>query len=230
MESDGKKVAFGGMLTEGFLALLVITMVASVFSWESNSGGLINFQEIFKKGPTIVFGNAFGISVEALGIPVASGISFGILMLNAFILTTLDTSTRLNRYIVHETLGERVGGIFKNMHFATGASVVAAFLLIETGGYAVLWHTFGAANQLIGAMALFVITAYFLGIKAPTKYTFMPAVIMLIIVEAAFAYNIIWTYVPKSNWVLVCISGILFVLGLIVAWDSIKKIRKMKKA
>ena len=216
------------MLTEGFLALLVIAMVASVFSWEGNNVGLINFGELFKKGPTIVFGNAFGISVESIGIPLASGISFGILMLNAFILTTLDTSTRLNRYIVHETLGEKVGGIFKNRHFAAGASVIAAFLLLETGGYSVLWHTFGAANQLIAAMALFVITSYYLGIKAPTKYTLTPAFIMLIIVETALAYNIIATYIPRQDWLLASISAALFILGLVVAWESTKRIRTLK--
>ncbi len=228
-ESDGQKVAFGGMLTEGFMAILVIVMVASIFNWDSNAGGLINFQELYKKGPTIVFGNAFGYAVETLGIPLSQGISFGILMLNAFILTTLDTSTRLNRYIVHETLGVRVGGIFKNKHFATAASVIAAFLLIETGGYSALWHTFGAANQLIGSLALFVITAYYLERKSPALFTYIPAILMLVIVEVALIYNLTNVYIPGSKWLLASISVVLFVLGIIVAWDSTKKILELKK-
>ncbi|MFC2129794.1 carbon starvation protein A [Bacteroidota bacterium] len=233
-ESDGKFVAYGGMLTEGLLALMVIVMISSVLVWQPGTIGAITdstyiFQELFEKSPNIVFGHALGLSIDSLGIPVQLGISFGILMLNAFILTTLDTSARLNRYIVSETLGKKYGSIFKNRYFATGASLVVAYLLCLGGGFKVIWPVFGASNQLIATLALFVVTVYFLGFKAPKWYTLLPAIIMLIITETALAYTTIVFYIPKGRWHLVIISAILFVLGLIVAFEVFKKLKQMNK-
>ncbi|MGB9912261.1 MAG: carbon starvation protein A, partial [Candidatus Kapaibacteriota bacterium] len=103
-ESHGKIVAFGGMLTEGALAFLVIMMVASVlpFNGDPNSSFL---GILTNKNADILFGTALGQTIKSLGIPVVFGTSFGILMLNAFILTSLDAGTRLCRYIVQEGFG-----------------------------------------------------------------------------------------------------------------------------
>ncbi len=143
-ESDGKKIAFGGMLTEGALAMLVIAMVSSVLIWNPNiSDGELIFQNLLQKSANIVFGTALGATVQSIGIPLSIGIQFGVLMLNAFILTTLDTSARLNRYVLQETLGRQWGSIFNNKYFATALSLFGAYLLIIVGGYKLLWPLFG---------------------------------------------------------------------------------------
>ncbi len=230
-ESDGKFVAFGSMLTEALLALLVIVMIASVLPWGSaaNGSSAFVFQDLFKKSANIVFGTALGVTVKSIGIPLAFGISFGVLMLNAFILTTLDTSARLNRYIITETLGAKYGGIFKNKYFAAGASLIFAYLLCLGGGYKLLWPVFGASNQLIASLSLFVASVYFLGFKAPKWYTLIPAIIMLIVTETALVYSSVANFIPKEKWYLVVISLILFILGLVVAWEVTKKLIKIQK-
>lgn len=230
-ESDGKKVAFGGMLTEGALAMLVIAMVSSVLIWNPNPAeGEFIFQNLLQKSANIVFGTALGLSVQSIGIPLSIGIQFGVLMLNAFILTTLDTSARLNRYILQETTGGKLGGIFKNRYVATFLSLLAAYLLIALGGYKILWPLFGASNQLIATLALFVISTYLFGIKAPKLYTLIPAIFMLFVTEIALFYQIFWEFAPNNNWILLTIASILFILGLMIVYESIKKMIAINKA
>ncbi len=177
-ERDGKKVAFGGMLMEGLLALLVVLMISSVLVWEGGSIVLPEsgkyFQDYMSESPVVVFGNSLGLTIESLGIPLLFGTTFGVLMLKAFILTTLDTATRLNRYIVQETLGESKRGIYKNKYFATSLSLFIALFICLSDGYEVLWPMFGTSNQLIATLALFVVTAYLFGTKSPKMYTLMP--------------------------------------------------------
>lgn len=227
-ESEGRIVAFGSMLTEGLLALVVIVMISGVLVWKTGEEIILPdqyfFQDLYSKSANIVFGNALGLSIDSLGIPLSSGISFGILMLNAFILTTLDTSARLNRYVFTETIGVKYGGIFRNRYFATAISLVLAYILCLFGGYKLIWPVFGASNQLIATLALFVITSYFLGFKSAKWFTLIPAIMMLLITESALAYGIVFNYLPNQHWHLIIISAILLLLGLLIAIEVFKKI------
>jgi len=225
-ESQGKLIAYGGMLTEGALAFLVVVMVSSVlpFNGDPNNSflGILN-----NKNADILFGTALGQTLKSLGIPVVFGTSFGILMLNAFILTSLDAGTRLCRYIVQEGFGERYGGILKDKYFSTAIIVLLTLLITLSGSYSKIWSVFGAANQLIGTLALFVVTSYLLGIKAPKWYTLIPAIFMLIVTESALIYQFFFIYLPNKEIVLLVVSLLLIVLGLLVAYESLQKILKI---
>lgn len=226
-ESHGKLIAFGGMLTEGALAFLVIIMVASVLPFNGDPSS--SFLGILtNKNADILFGTALGQTIKSLGIPIALGTSFGILMLNAFILTSLDAGTRLCRYIVQEGFGERYGGILKDKYFSTAIIVLLTLLVCLSGSYMKIWSVFGAANQLIGTLALFVVTSFLLGIKAPKWYTLIPALFMLMVTETALIYQFIFIYLPKLDIILMVISVLLIVLGLIVAYESLQKIFNKK--
>ncbi|MAT39574.1 MAG: carbon starvation protein A [Ectothiorhodospiraceae bacterium] len=225
-EADGKKIGYGAMLTEGGLALLVIMIISSVLSWDGSAiGGVtgVGFHELLGQSANIVFGTALGQVLVPLGIPLAIGTAFGVLMLNAFILTTLDTTVRLNRYIVQETLGVSKGGIFKNPYITAGTSVILAYTLCLGNGYQALWPVFGASNQLIAALALFVATAYWFGHKGNKWYTLIPGVFMLIVTEAALIYQLGWLYVPKGEWLLSVVSVVLMILGFVVAYEVYRK-------
>lgn len=225
-ESDAKPVAFGSMLTEGLLALIVILIISSVLIWdpELTYGDKFSFQTLLKSSANLTFGNALGRIIEPLGIPLFLGTQFGVLMLNAFILTTLDTSARLNRYIVQETLGSRFGGIFMNKYFATGISLVVAYLLCLGNGYKALWPVFGTSNQLIGTLALFVISSYLFGVKAKKIYTLIPGYIMLVVTITALIYQAFWAYLPAGNWTLFVISIILLIMAIIISVEASKKL------
>jgi len=231
-EHNGKRVAFGGMLLEALLALIVVLLVSSILSWNSNpslNSEEFNFQFLFSKNPNIAFGTALGKAVTSLGIPLQIGIAFGILMLNSFILTTLDTTTRINRYLIQETLGIKYGKIWNNKYFAAASSIIIAYILCKLHGYEKLWLIFGASNQLIGTLALFVLTAYFCGVKAPKWYTLIPAILMLIITESALIYQLFYEFLPKSDYVLSAICGLLIFLGFLIALETFGKVFKLNK-
>ncbi|MGQ9818328.1 MAG: carbon starvation CstA family protein [Candidatus Kapaibacteriales bacterium] len=221
-ESHGKMIAFGGMLTEGALAFLVVLMISSVLVFDGQEGSFMWI--LTKKNADILFGTALGLTVHSLGIPVSLGTSFGLLMLNAFILTSLDASTRLNRYIVQEGFGSKFGGILKDRFFASFIVVFLTLIICLSGGYQTIWSVFGSANQLIGTLALFVVTTYLLGIKSPKWYTLLPALFMLIVTESALLYQFFFIYLPKFDITLMIISSALIFLGLLVAIESLKKI------
>lgn len=219
------------MLLEAGLALLVVLLVSSVLIWNSASivsSEEFSFQALFSKNANLVFGTALGKAISSIGIPLKIGIAFGILMLNSFILTTLDTTTRINRYLMQETLGARYGKIWKNKYFATTSNLIIAFIICKLHGYEKLWLLFGASNQLIGTLALFVLTAYFCGIKAPKWYTLIPAVFMLIITESALIYQLVTDFIPKSDYILIALSAILIFLGLLIAYQTFGKVFKKK--
>ncbi len=229
-ETDGKKIAFGGMLTEGALALLVIILMSAALYWvkapEAELNGYI-FQDLLKQSANITFGTALGRVLNAIGIPLFIGISFGVLMLNAFILTTLDTTVRLARYIVQESVGTKLN-FFNNRYIAALLGIILAYILAQGNGWKILWPVFGASNQLVAAIALFVATAYWFGFKRPKRYMLLPAIFMLITTQAALIYQLFWIYIPTSNIFLAVISTILTILGGIVAYEFLKKIRQMK--
>lgn len=228
IESDGKKIAFGGMLTEGALALLVVMLIGGVLFWgkapTDELSGYV-FQDLLKQSANITFGTALGKVLSSMGIPLFMGIAFGVLMLNAFILTTLDTTVRLARYIIQESLGTKVK-FFANRFTAAGLGLILAYLLTVGNSWKIIWPIFGASNQLVASLALFVATAYWFGYKRPRRFTLIPAVLMLITTEAALIYQLVWRYLPENNIVLAVIASALIILGFIVAVEVFKKVFK----
>ncbi len=228
-ESDGKIIAFGGMLTEAFLALIVILLISSVLAWKGNESSEFDgfiFNDLMKqKGANITFGTALGRALESIGIPLQYGIAFGVLMLNAFILTTLDTCARLSRYVLTETIGQKIKAL-NNKYFVTIVALLFAYYLTSGNNWRTLWPVFGAANQLIAALSLLVASAYLFGFKKNTKYTLAPAIFMLATTEGALFYQLIWQYIPENNLVLSILASILMLLGLIVAVEVYRRLKK----
>jgi carbon starvation protein len=231
-ESDGKIVAFGGMLTEGALALIVVLLISSVLFWkEAPSGELSGFvftSLLAEKGANITFGTAIGRAMASIGIPITYGIAFGILMLNAFILTTLDTCARLTRYIVSESVGQKMP-LFANRYVATGIGLLVAYLLTVGNNWRILWPAFGATNQLIGALALLVVSAYMFGYKKKTMYTLLPGVFLLATTEGALFYQLVWQYLPSGNYVLGVIAVVLMILGLVVSVEVYRRLQRKEQ-
>ncbi len=228
-ETDGRPIAYGGMLTEGALAMIVVLLMSSVLFWKEEPidelGGYVFSTLLAEKGANITFGTAMGRVMESIGIPLTYGIAFGILMLNAFILTTLDTCSRLTRYILAESLGQKVAAL-RNKYLATLAGLLLAYILTLGNGWRVLWPAFGAANQLIGALSLMVVSSYLFGFKKATKYTLIPAIFMLATTEAALFYQLVWQYIPNGNVVLGTIAVMLMVLGFVISVEVYKRFQR----
>lgn len=230
-EREGRLIAYGGMLAEGALALLVILLMAGALFWgraPEGFGGFV-FQDLLAGSANIAFGNGFGRAVAALGVPLAYGVAFGTLMLNAFILTTLDTSTRIARYILSENFSRRAP-LLKNRFLAAGLGLALAAVVAAGNAWQQIWPAFGAANQLIGALAMLVITAYLLAQAKPTIYTLVGAAFMLVTTEAALAYQLVTIYLPKGQVALTVAAAVLVFLGLAVAFEAVRALRGPAKA
>jgi carbon starvation protein len=170
-----------------------------------------------------------------MGIPfltVAVVGSLGAFMVNQFILTSVDTSTRISRFIISENLMEKLKNKskWKNRFFLTIIVLIPAWLLAVTNSYETLWKLFGASNQLIAAIALIAVAAYFMARKKKVKFMIIPALLILVTTLSALIYLTFRAggYITEGNWALVIISLILFIFGLIVSVEGFKKLLKKR--
>jgi carbon starvation protein len=110
---------------------------------------------------------------------------YAILFEALFILTTVDTGTRVARYVVHELLGRVWAPLGDTRNLFTGSLVVALVVfswgyLIYTGSVATIWPLFGTGNQLLATIALAVITVYLVN-SGKARYAWLTAVPSLLI-------------------------------------------------
>ena len=192
-EKAGRLIGYGGMVTEAALAGLVIFIAAGTLIWAPEAvKGAFNFQHLMTPeggGPITAFATGYGRLVSSLpAISLVLGTFFAMVMLNAFVLTTLDTGTRLGRFILSEMFGDKFK-IFNNRWVASAVILMLASVLGATEGYKVIWPIFGASNQLVAALALIIVSSYLVGLKRPSKFTLYPAYFMLITTLAALIYQ-----------------------------------------
>ena len=178
-ERDARKIGYGAMVMEGVVALLALLVVAGTMT---DIGAL---KHILTKGggPVAAFGQGFAeVTKPFLG---GFGGLVAITILNAFILTTLDTATRIGRYLTQELLG------IKNRYISTILVVIFGGALGLSGKWSKIWPMFGTANQLVAALALIVVTSWLLSHGKTIKFTLWPALIMLATTVGALIYQII---------------------------------------
>jgi len=238
-ERQGLAVGYGAMLTEGALAIMAIVCVAGGLYYASVPEGADGFAllPVLKSGgPIAAFGRGFGEltrsflrrSGEWIGVP-RLGMIVGTTMVNAFVMTTLDTSVRLSRFITTELGGRHVPAL-RSRFVASVVPVIPAFLLaLSPGAFNRIWQLFGASNQLIAALALLVITAYLLQRGKPTRYTLAPAVFMLATTMAALGWQA-YGYLlvaAKRDYVLGSTAVVLLALAVVMAVQALRARRSM---
>jgi carbon starvation protein len=225
-EKHGRLIGYGGMIAEGILAILVLLFVASL-PWEGSLGFLGSLSDSW----IIAFGNGVGNVVSQLNIPFLTfpiAALIGAFMINQFILTSLDTSTRLSRLVLAGTFKNK---IFKRKFIGVLVTLIPAYILAITNQYVNLWRLFGSANQLIAAIALITISAYFVEHKKKIKFLIIPTMFMLITTFAALIYSLFSAsgYIATGNWILTIISLIFIVLAGIISYEGFGVLCKYKK-
>ncbi|MDY7034368.1 MAG: carbon starvation CstA family protein [Thermodesulfobacteriota bacterium] len=163
-ERDIRPVAIGAMQAEGILALVVIVGVASLGFTEYN--GLIGGE---KQG--LAFAMGFGGLISHVGIPLKIAMGIAILLLSCFIMTTLDTVARIAGLLFNEITG-------LPYIVCVAISVVLSLSVAWGGRVMEIWPLFGAANQLIGGLALLVIIAWIASLKKSVKSVTGPLIFM----------------------------------------------------
>jgi len=221
-EAAGKLIGFGGMVTEAVLAGLVIFIASAALIWDPSAAeNPLGFQYLMTQvgDPITAFATGYGKLTSSLpGITLVIGSFFGMVMLNAFVLTTLDTGTRLGRFVFSELAGKKIR-LFNNRWVASAIILVFAALLGATEGYKAIWPVFGASNQLVAALALVVVSSYLVGIKRPTKFTLYPAYFMLCTTLAALIYQG-YNFFMAQSYLLGIVSTILIILALVIVYDA----------
>jgi carbon starvation protein len=213
-ETDALPVGGGAMFTENTLALLSLVAV----SIAGTGGGAGRFAAGVGSLLTVLFGPGFKLLGTALG--------FGAFMV--IVLTVTQLIFRVMRVTLSEWVGESMP-VLKNMHVSTLVSMFLTVLLVLTGTWVYLWQMFGAANQLMAALSLLIVTVWLREQKKNPSYALWPMLFMYITTLAATlvtARNLYVTIVPKGGiaaggaWAMIIISVLLFVAALFIGWDG----------
>ncbi|MBM3228350.1 carbon starvation protein A [Candidatus Pacearchaeota archaeon] len=230
-ESHAKSIGYGGMILEGILAIVVTLVAVAGLSWGTGEG---SFQFALDQGWIVLFSSGFGNIIGSLGIPLITGTIaalLGAFMVNQFILTSVDTSARLNRFLV----AEKFPKIFKKANLKNRILIaiiilLPAWLLAVTHSYDTLWRLFGSSNQLIAAIAMMVAASFFISKKTKIKFIIIPAVFMLITTIGALLYLTFRTggYLSEGNLILMVISLLMVGLGVFVAKEGFSVLRNRR--
>lgn len=225
-ESHGKSVGYGGMLLEALLGIFVTIVVIAGLKWGLGSGP--TFQTELGKGWIILFSSGYGNIVSSVGIPLitfAVASLIGAAMVNQFILTTVDSSVRLGRFIISESLITRLK---KRRTFVTLLILIPSWILAMTNSYENLWKLFGSSNQLIAAITMMAVSSFFISRKSSVKFIVIPAFLILVTTLSALLFLTFRTggYFGEGNFVLAGVSMLMFALGIFVAKEGFDVLRK----
>ena len=233
-ETDAKPIAYGGMLLECVLAILTLCAVAYAKVYDLS-------------GATNIFGGGLAHMIDD-SIPGTYNILFTLLVLtySAFCLTSLDTATRLARFMFQEfwldgskgETPENVTGykkVLSNIYVSTGVTVVLGVLL-GLNGYEKIWALFGSANQLLAALGLLAVATWLGNIGKNNKMFLIPMAFMLVVTIFSLLINtktqIGLISAGGADWgpyVQAIIGVLLVVLAVILAIEGISTIAKQKK-
>lgn len=233
-EEDSRFIGYGGMLMEGALAILVILActagLGGAEAWNARYIDWANSSGLAAKLGAFVDGGANFIS--HIGIEIGLAKTILAVFIVSFAATTLDSATRIQRYVVAE-IGDGIK--FKPLSNKYGATLVAVgtavlLAMAEPGGSGamILWPLFGASNQLLAGLTLLVITVYLAKKKKPTIYTLIPMVFMMVMTAWGMVHNIINFY-ESSKWLIFVIGIIIMILEVWMIIEAITVLRKTKK-
>lgn len=216
-ERSGKFITYGGMLLEGFLAIIAIGTVAYL----THADFTARMTEL--GGPIGTFAAGIGFFMSHWGIAESTATSFAALTASAFLFTTLDSATRLGRYAVQELAEQRAPALAKNPHLSTFIVLVGAGGLALSGTWSTVWPLFGSANQMLGAIALLAVSVWLIKKGVKSYFTVIPMVFMFIVTISALLLLMQQNF-AAGNYFLAVSAVFLFVLCLfliIEAWRSI---------
>jgi len=213
-ESDTLLIGYGGMLIEGVVAVIALGTI--IIAGLPADGGAVN--------PTAIYGAGIGKFASLLGIDPKVGASLGLLALNSFILTSLDTATRLARYQFQEFFNMKVDRFTAT---AVGVAVAIGLIFWKTGNkpvWSIIWPVFGASNQLVAGLSLMAVGVWVKkGLKRSNQFIMIPMAFMLVTTVAAL---ILLIKSNLSNPIIGVISLFLLILAVLLvkeAWAVLAK-------
>jgi carbon starvation protein len=233
-ESDAKRIAFGGMLLEGLLAIGVMVAVGCGIAFTDFSNIVFPTAPGARSNPILAFAvGAGGLLDKGLGISPVYGTVFGILMVEGFVVTTLDTAVRLNRYLFEElwqVIFKNVPKIMKTYIFNSLLAVVFMYLLAYNNAFLALWPAFGSSNQLLASLALIAVSIWLVNKGKNAIFTVIPAIFMMVTTLYSLVVLLIDKYLPKQNYTLAVFAVLLILLSIGVIFLAFKKWKEIRNA
>jgi carbon starvation protein len=210
-ESDIRRVNYGAMLVEGVLAVFALGTIAILSEAERTAAGT----------PVTIFATGAAKFMGALGLPQSLAMEFSLLAVSTFLLTTLDTCTRLSRFILEEFLQSR--SRITRYAGTLAVLVIPAVAVFQTvngqPAWKAVWPLFGATNQLMAALALLTFLVYLKSRKI--GYAFIiPAVAIMVVMPLSALAMMAYAHGPAS--LLGGVSLAMFLLGGFVTIMSLR--------
>ncbi|HVQ28953.1 MAG TPA: carbon starvation CstA family protein [Vicinamibacteria bacterium] len=171
-ESDCRRVGYGAMLLEAFVALIALSTVM-----------MASDAELVGKAPGAVYGAGFGRYL-ALLIGEKNRVfatTFGAMAFSTFIFDTLDVSTRLGRYVLQELFAWKGRALAFLATFLTVAVPLVILLLAGEGAYRAFWVLFGTSNQLLAALSLLALSVWLRRARRKTVFTVVPMAFVMVV-------------------------------------------------
>ena len=239
-ETDAKPIAYGGMLIECVLALLTLCATAHAYSFAGTDKAF--------SGATAIFGGGIASMIDpSRGTVYTVLYTLLVLTYSTFCLTSLDTATRLGRFMFQEfwidsskgETPENVTGYKKILSNPYVATVITVVLGITLGmnGYAKIWALFGSANQLLAALGLLAIAAWLGNVGKKNFMCWIPMFFMLAVTIASLFINtknqMAQISAGGADWgpyVQAIVGVLLVILALVLAIEGIQTLFFKKKA
>ena len=227
-EKNMLPVSFGAMLLESLLAITALIAAGFVAPQEGLPAGT----------PPQLFAQAISIFLTSLGLPETVCYTLITLAISAFALTSLDSVARVGRIAFQEFFTDDsiapedqspLNKVLTNKYFATILTLLLCYAL-SRAGYASIWPLFGSANQLLSALALIACAVFLKKTKRQGAMLWGPMVIMLGVTFTALALKITELVTALSgqfvfgNALQLVFAVLLLILGVIVAFEGIKKL------
>ena len=191
-EKDAKPIGYGSMLIESALGIVSLIAVGMVF--EKYTGGGFG-------SPSAAFGGGIAIMFGPEGSSIYNTIAALLtLAVSVFALTSLDTGTRLSRFMFSELFlkddedtwkdAKGIRKLLAHPLFGTTLMVVVGCVL---GGLSLsqIWGLFGAANQLLAGIALMAVATWLGEVGKNNKMFYIPMIFMLAATLTFLAQKII---------------------------------------
>lgn len=249
-EKDALAIGYGGMLIECVLAVISLVCIGTLVA----DGNYKNAGEIMLAGnnislatPAIIFAAAVAGFFEQIGLSggaVTAAYTIITLSISAFALTSLDTATRLARFIFQELMantdGSEVTGIKKVLSDKYVSTIITAAcgMVLCIGGYSKVWPLFGACNQLVAVPAFLCMAVYLARKGKNNKMLFIPMIFMLCATMLSLALsvkgNVMKLFVSgEGTWAVEGLQTIIivpiFVLAVILVVEGTKVLIQVEK-
>ena len=235
-EGSAMTIGYGGMLLEGLLAVFVLVACGAGIGLGLANGdemltGTAAFSHQYSSWAAAKgLGSKIGAFVNGATNMIAStGLPRGFILtvmgvfVASFAATTLDTATRIQRYIVSEIAVACKVPFLAKRHPATFIAVSTALVLAFSSGSngkgaLSLWPLFGAVNQLLAGLAFLVITVWLAKTGRKIIFTLIPMIFMIAATGWAMVYNLN-AFFRSESWLL---FGIGLAVVLLEVWMVIE--------